>query len=49
MADRCYRMGIGAQAARAELENGAGTQFDPLVVEAFLRCLERADRALGVR
>src|SRR3954451_2054747 len=49
VADRCYRMSIGAEAARAELENGAGTQFDPLVVEAFLRCLERADRALGVR
>ena len=49
VADRCYRMGIGAERAREELENGAGTQFDPLVVEAFLRFLERADRALGVR
>ena len=49
VADRCYRMGIGVGRARIELENGAGTQFDPLVVEAFLRCLERADRALGVR
>jgi diguanylate cyclase (GGDEF)-like protein len=49
VADRTYRMGIGAVEARKELENGAGTQFDPLVVEAFLRFLERADRALGVR
>ena len=49
VADRCYRLGIGPERARSELENGAGTQFDPLVVEAFLRCLERADRALGVR
>jgi HD-GYP domain-containing protein (c-di-GMP phosphodiesterase class II) len=48
VADRCYRMGIGAERAREELENGAGTQFDALVVEAFLRFLERSDRALGV-
>jgi putative nucleotidyltransferase with HDIG domain len=48
VADRVYRMGIGQQRARAELEAGAGTQFDPLVVEAFLRFLERADRALGI-
>jgi diguanylate cyclase (GGDEF)-like protein len=45
--DRLYRPGIGAERARAELERGAGTQFDPLVVEAFLRFLERADRALS--
>lgn len=49
VADRVYRMGIGAERARLELEKGAGTQFDPLVVEAFLNVLERADRALGVR
>jgi HD-GYP domain-containing protein (c-di-GMP phosphodiesterase class II) len=49
VADRTYRMGIGAERAREELENGSGTQFDPLVVEAFLRFLERSDRALGVR
>jgi diguanylate cyclase (GGDEF)-like protein len=48
VADRIYRPGIGAERAREELENGAGTQFDPLVVEAFMRFLERADRALGV-
>ena len=48
VADRLYRPGIGVDRARAELEKGAGTQFDPLVVEAFLRFLERADRALGV-
>jgi diguanylate cyclase (GGDEF)-like protein len=49
VADRTYRMGIGRERARQELVNGAGTQFDPLVVEAFLRFLERADHALGVR
>jgi diguanylate cyclase (GGDEF)-like protein len=47
--DRVYRMGIGPERAREELEQGAGTQFDALVVEAFLRFLERAERALGVR
>jgi diguanylate cyclase (GGDEF)-like protein/putative nucleotidyltransferase with HDIG domain len=48
VSDRVYRPGLGVERARAELEKGAGTQFDPLVVEAFLRFLERADRALGV-
>ncbi|MFL5893978.1 MAG: diguanylate cyclase [Thermoleophilaceae bacterium] len=46
VADRCYRMGIGAPAARAELEAGAGTQFDAEVVAAFLRCVDRSERAL---
>src|SRR4051794_17378059 len=49
VADRTYHIGIGPERAREELERGAGTQFDPLVVEAFLRFLERAERALGVR
>lgn len=48
VADRCYRTGIGPLRARAELEKGAGTQFDPIVVEAFLRCLMRSDQALGI-
>ena len=48
VSDRCYRMGIGALRARAELEKGSGTQFDPIVIEAFLRCLMRSDEALGV-
>jgi len=37
--DRVYRPAIGADAARAELERGAGTQFDPQVVQAFLASL----------
>ena len=49
VADRTYRMGIGHERARAELEHGAGSQFDPLVVEAFLRFLERADKVAGAR
>ena len=47
-ADRVYRAGLGEQAARAELEAGAGTQFDADVVAAFLRGLD-ADRARRLR
>ena len=44
--DRAYRSSIGQAAARAELQHCAPGQFDPVVVEAFLRCLEReSDRA----
>ncbi len=42
-AQRSYREAIGAGAARAELEAGAGTQFDPTVVAALLRVLELED------
>ncbi len=38
--DRVYRKALGAEAARAELRNCSGTQFDPRVVEAFLKVLE---------
>jgi diguanylate cyclase (GGDEF)-like protein/putative nucleotidyltransferase with HDIG domain len=41
-ADRVYRPALGEEAARAELEAGAGTQFDARVVEAFLRALDAA-------
>lgn len=34
--DRPYRPGVGFEAARAEIERGAGTQFDPDVVSACL-------------
>jgi diguanylate cyclase (GGDEF)-like protein/putative nucleotidyltransferase with HDIG domain len=47
VADRCYSPGMGHGLARAELENGVGTQFDPIVVAAFLRCLERSEQALA--
>ncbi len=40
-ADRAYSPSIGHEAARAELERCAGSQFDPRVVEAFLDVLER--------
>jgi HD-GYP domain-containing protein (c-di-GMP phosphodiesterase class II) len=39
--DRAYRASIGPLAARAELERCSGTQFDPPVVQALLRVLER--------
>jgi diguanylate cyclase (GGDEF)-like protein len=50
IADRPYRAGMPAVQARAELERCAGTQFDPMVVEAFLGTLRtpRARPRLGV-
>ena len=44
--DRAYRPSIGQAAACAELKRCAPSQFDPLVVKAFLTCLQReSDRA----
>jgi diguanylate cyclase (GGDEF)-like protein/putative nucleotidyltransferase with HDIG domain len=49
--DRSYRSSLDHEAARAELERCAGTQFDPRVVRALLTLLEReperAELALG--
>jgi len=39
--DRAYSPSIGHEAARAELERCAGSQFDPRVVAALLAVLER--------
>jgi two-component system cell cycle response regulator len=47
-ADRVYRPALGEEAARAELEAGAGTQFDAKVVKAFLTGLD-ASRARRLR
>lgn len=49
-AERAYRPALGEDAARAELEAGAGTQFDPDVVAAFARALDggRAGRLRSV-
>ena len=38
--DRVYRPALGPGAAWRELEQGAGSQFDEEVVEAFLRVLK---------
>jgi diguanylate cyclase (GGDEF)-like protein len=43
-ADRVYREGMGAKAARSELLRCAGTQFDPRVVAAFMAVLDRLDQ-----
>ena len=47
-ADRAYRPAMGQEAARAELEAGAGTQFDAAVVRAFLTALA-PDRSAPLR
>lgn len=39
--DRPYRRAPGREKARAEIERCAGTQFNPTVVAAFLRALDR--------
>ena len=39
--DRVYRKGKSYQAAAEELEAWAGKQFDPKVVEAFHRVLQK--------
>ena len=46
-ADRPYRTSLGHDAARAELQAAAGTQFDPEVVDAFLRALAPKARRAG--
>jgi two-component system cell cycle response regulator len=47
-ADRVYRPALGDEGARAELQAGAGTQFDSEVVSVFLRALD-AGRARRLR
>ena len=44
-ADRPYRVSLGHDAAREELLDGSGAQFDPVVVEAFLRALSPSSRS----
>jgi HD-GYP domain-containing protein (c-di-GMP phosphodiesterase class II) len=42
---RPYRAALTKSAAAAELERGAGSQFDPAAVRAFLGWLERAEES----
>lgn len=41
--DRSYRAALDIRIARDEIADQAGKQFDPRVVEAFLRCWERGE------
>jgi HD-GYP domain-containing protein (c-di-GMP phosphodiesterase class II) len=47
IADRPYRAGLPRAAATAELREGAGTQFDPDIVDALLRVHARPDESVG--
>ncbi|MGE4485945.1 MAG: PAS domain S-box protein, partial [Oscillospiraceae bacterium] len=42
--DRVYRSAMSAQLAAEELKRNAGTQFDPAVVEVFLKLLAEKER-----
>lgn len=42
--DRPYRKALSASQAASELKKGAGTQFDPLIVDEFLKLLPSAGR-----
>jgi len=46
--DRPYRAALGHHDARQELSEHAGTQFDPLVVDALLAVLDSEDSAQGL-
>jgi HD-GYP domain-containing protein (c-di-GMP phosphodiesterase class II) len=46
--DRVYRPALGPSAARRELAQGAGSQFDGDVVNAFLRVL-RAEGGIAAQ
>jgi HD-GYP domain-containing protein (c-di-GMP phosphodiesterase class II) len=45
--DRPYRAGMPAAKAFAELQNGAGTHFDPTCVAAFLRARSQIEALLA--
>jgi putative nucleotidyltransferase with HDIG domain len=44
--DRPYRRGLSTEGLEAQLRAGAGTQFDPAVVEPFIRALSRESEDL---
>jgi len=46
--DRPYRKALDKKFAIEEIRRGAGVQFDPNVVEAFIRVLEREDNGNGI-
>ena len=44
--DRAYRQGLSQEKAEAVLRDGAGTQWDPRIIEAFFRA---ADEIVDLR
>jgi HD-GYP domain-containing protein (c-di-GMP phosphodiesterase class II) len=47
--DRPYRKRLSSEDAKAELRRLAGSQCDPVVVQAFLRVLEEKDQRLATQ
>ena len=45
MSNRTYRRGLGFDKTMDELVKGKGTQFDPAIVDAFLKLVEKSGRA----
>ena len=45
MSNRTYRRGLGFDKTMDELVKGKGTQFDPTIVDAFLKLVEKSGRA----
>ena len=45
MSNRTYRRGLGFDKTIDELVKGKGTQFDPAIVDAFLKLVEKSGRA----
>ena len=41
MSNRTYRRGLGFERTLDELVKGKGTQFDPAIVDTFLKLIER--------
>jgi HD-GYP domain-containing protein (c-di-GMP phosphodiesterase class II) len=46
--DRPYRKAMPVESALLELREGAGSQFDPLVVDVFLTLVEEEDALASV-
>lgn len=40
--DRAYRKGMNTQEALLKIKEASGTQFDPMVVEAFIKSREES-------
>jgi putative nucleotidyltransferase with HDIG domain len=47
MTDRPYRKRLTIEQVREELRKGSGTQFDPVVVEAFAKLLDEKEQRLA--